>query len=205
MLLATLMLTAGLAGHSWVPADAGAVTLDSVGRPPERDSAIAALGEVRQELDEATARLERWNRIFGFARRYHIAPDLSRAIYDAAVAERIDPALAFPVVKLESGFKDHAISPVGAVGLTQVMLATARQFDPTMTRERLYDRDTNLRIGFRYLREMIQWQKGDVQMALLAYNRGPAAVEVAQELSLDASNGYDRIVLKGYKGRGTLD
>ncbi len=209
MMMATLMAAAVAAGHSWAPEVAVAETLPVVAVPPSRDSALSAMtGEmetVRGELVDATARLERWSRVFGYARKYRIAPDLARAIYDAAIAERLDPELAFPVVRLESEFRERATSPVGAAGLTQLMHATARQFQPGITREQLYDRDTNLRIGFRYLRHLIRWQKGDVQMALLAYNRGPAAVEVAQELALDASNGYDRIVLKGYKGRGTLD
>jgi soluble lytic murein transglycosylase-like protein len=208
-MMAALMLAAAVAGHSWVPAVAVAETLPGLTAPTSRDSVLNALhGEmegVRGELVDATARLERWSRVFGYARKYRIAPELAVAIYDAAIAERLDPELAFPVVRLESEFREGATSPVGAAGLTQLMLATAREFQPGITREQLYDRDTNLRIGFRYLRHLIRWQKGDVQMALLAYNRGPAAVEVAQELALDASNGYDRIVLKGYKGRGTLD
>lgn len=94
---------------------------------------------------------------------------------------------------------------MGAIGLTQLMLSTAKFYDPSLTREKLYERNTNLHIGFRYLRDLIKEQRGDIQMALLAYNRGPAAVQVAKELDLDASNGYDRIVLKGYRGKGILD
>ncbi|MBL8981253.1 MAG: transglycosylase SLT domain-containing protein [Gemmatimonadetes bacterium] len=209
LMLAALMAAAGLAGYAWAPVEAGAVTVREAGAITGRDSALANLhgevGAARERLGHASERLERWNRVFGYARRYRIAPDLARAIYDAAVAERLDPDLAFPVVRLESAFKERATSPVGAIGLTQLMLGTAREFEPSITREQLYHRDTNLRIGFRYLRRLIQWQKGDVQMALLAYNRGPGAVVAAQELALDASNGYDRIVLKGYRGRGTLD
>ena len=44
-----------------------------------------------------------------------------------------------------------------------------------------------------------------MQMALLVYNRGPAAVGISKELGLDPSNGYDRILLKGYRGRGVID
>jgi soluble lytic murein transglycosylase-like protein len=160
--------------------------------------------QARGELRLASAHLERWNRIFAFAGEYRIAADLSAAIYDAAVNERIDPELAFPLVQLESQFNERARSPVGALGLTQLMLPTALEFDKTVTSTKLLDRETNLRIGFRYLRHLIKWQKGDVQMALLAYNRGPGTIETARELDLDPSNGYDRIVLKGYRGRGIL-
>ena len=85
------------------------------------------------------------------------------------------------------------------------MLPTARYFQKGITREELYDRDTNLRIGFRYLRTLVREYKGNVQLALLVYNRGPAAVESSREQGLDPSNGYERLVTKGYKGRGVID
>ena len=149
--------------------------------------------------------LERWHSIYNYSRRHKITTELSAAIYDAAVAERIDPALAFPLVRLESRFNEKAISPVGAVGLTQLMVPTARGYVPGVSREDLYDRDLNLTIGFRHLRGLIKSYKGDVQLALLVYNRGGVAVELDRELGLDPSNGYDRIVLKGYRGKGVLD
>ncbi|MBC7894376.1 MAG: transglycosylase SLT domain-containing protein [Cytophagaceae bacterium] len=195
-----------VAVQSWVPVEAGAAPVTVAMKEAAAVSALQKELEVaRGELRIATAHLERWNRIFEYARQYKIASDLSASIYDAAVNERIDPDLAFPLVRLESEFKERATSPVGATGLTQLMLATAREYDKTLTKETLYDRDTNLRIGFRYLRSLIKWQRGDVQMALLAYNRGPAAVITAKELDLDASNGYDRVLLRGYRGRGVLD
>ncbi|MGQ0647842.1 MAG: transglycosylase SLT domain-containing protein [Gemmatimonadaceae bacterium] len=205
--MAVLVIAASvLAGRSWTPTEAGAAAIRGPGADEAEVTALTGqLEAARGELRIATAHLERWNRIFEYAREYKIASDLSAAIYDAAINERIDPELAFPLVRLESQFNERATSPVGATGLTQLMLATARDYDQTITRESLYDRETNLRIGFRYLRRMIKWQRGDIQMALLAYNRGPAAVIAAKELDLDASNGYDRVVLKGYRGRGVLD
>jgi soluble lytic murein transglycosylase-like protein len=153
----------------------------------------------------AGLQLERLNAIYNYSRQYRITTDLSTAIYDAAVAERIDPALAFPLVRLESRFNEKALSPVGAVGLTQLMLPTARGYVPGLSREDLYDRDLNLTIGFRHLRGLIKTYRGNVQLALLVYNRGGVAVELDRELGLDPSNGYDRIVLKGYRGNGVLD
>jgi soluble lytic murein transglycosylase-like protein len=208
LMFGLVMASAVLAGHSWVPEEAVAEPLTGH-LPASHVAEIAQLGgeleAARGELRVATASLERWNRIFGYAKEFRIPSDLAGAIYDAAIIERLDPDLAFPLVRLESEFNERATSPVGAAGLTQLMLATAREYDRSITKDRLYDRETNLRIGFRYLRRLIKWQRGDVQMALLAYNRGPSAVMVAQDLALDASNGYDRVVLKGYRGRGILD
>ena len=149
--------------------------------------------------------LERWHSIYNYSRRFKITTELSTAVYDAAVAEGIDPALAFPLVRLESRFNEKAMSSVGAVGLTQLMVPTARMYVPGVSREDLYDRDLNLTVGFRHLRSLIREYKGNVQLALLVYNRGGVAVELDRELGLDPSNGYDRIVLKGYRGKGVLD
>ncbi|HEX6943504.1 MAG TPA: transglycosylase SLT domain-containing protein, partial [Gemmatimonadaceae bacterium] len=191
-MVAGLAAAAVLGARNWEPSEAAAAGSDS---PSDRASVSSSL---------KGKQLERWHSIYNYSRKYKITTELSTAIYDAAVVERIDPALAFPLVRLESRFNNKAISPVGAVGLTQLMVATARGYVPGVTREDLYDRDLNLTIGFRHLRGLIKQYKGDVQLALLVYNRGGVAVELDRELGLDPSNGYDRIVLKGYRGKGIL-
>lgn len=163
------------------------------------------LGEAQGELEIARNQLTRATTIIDFSSKYDIPADLAGAIYDIAMAEGIEPDLGFRLVKLESDFNERATSPVGAIGLTQVMPATARYFVKSVTREKLYDRDTNLRVGFRYLRSLIREYNGDLKIALLVYNRGPVAVEAALDMGLDPANGYDRIVMKGYRGRGTVD
>ncbi|HSA57017.1 MAG TPA: transglycosylase SLT domain-containing protein [Gemmatimonadaceae bacterium] len=198
-MLAGLLAAATLAARNWEPGEASAAA-------PAGGTAVAAphhdgVADQRAGFSE----LQRWHHIHGYARRYKISSALAEAIYEAAIAERLDPALAFPLVRLESRFHERALSPVGAIGLTQLMLPTARFYKPGVTREELYDRDLNLRIGFRYLRDMIKTYKGNVQLALLVYNRGPTAVELDRRLGIDPSNGYDRIVLRGYKGKGILD
>jgi len=192
-----LVAAAVLGARNWEPTEAvaagSAVPMD---RGASGTSATPSLEGVQ---------LERWHAIYNYSRRYKITSDLSAAVYDAAVAEGIDPALAFPLVKLESQFNNKALSSVGAVGLTQLMLPTAGMYVPGVSREDLYDRDLNLTIGFRHLRGLIKQYHGNVQLALLVYNRGPVAVELDRELGLDPSNGYDRIVMKGYRGKGVLD
>jgi soluble lytic murein transglycosylase-like protein len=163
------------------------------------------LGEAKGELELTRNQLDRANKIIAYSGKYRIAADLASSIYDVAMAEGIEPDLGFRLVRLESEFNEHATSPVGAVGLTQVMPATAQYFVKGATREKLYDRETNLRVGFRYLRTLIREYKGNLKIALLVYNRGPAAVDAALGMGLDPANGYDRIVMKGYHGRGTVD
>ena len=72
----------------------------------EATEAEAAGSTDRVAISDATSsslegkQLERWHAIYNYSRRYKITTDLSTAIYDAAVAERLDPALAFPLVRL---------------------------------------------------------------------------------------------------------
>ena len=153
----------------------------------------------------SAATLTRWHSIFKYATHYAITADLAAKIYDGAIGQSIEPELAFRLVKVESEFKTRAASPVGAVGLTQLMPATARDFEPNVTREDLMDPETNLRIGFKYLRALIREHKGNLSLALLVYNRGPLAVQTALSLGQDPTNGYERVVTRGYRGRGTLD
>jgi soluble lytic murein transglycosylase-like protein len=168
-------------------------------------SLSAQLDSTRGELDLTRMQLDRANRIIAYSSQYRIRADLATNILDVASAEGIDPELAFRLVKLESDFNPHAMSPVGAVGLTQVMPATARYYVKGITAEGLYDPNTNLRVGFRYLRGLVKEYKGDMNLALLVYNRGPVAVEKARAEGDNPSNGYDRILTKGYRGKGTVE
>ncbi len=163
------------------------------------------LDSTRGELELTRAELDRANRLIGYSTKYGINAELAGNIVDVAQAEGIDPELAFRLVKLESDFNVHATSPVGAIGLTQVMPSTARFYRKGITAQGLYDPNVNLRIGFRYLRGLVDEYNGDMKTALLVYNRGPVAVAKSKAQGDNPSNGYDRIVTKGYKGRGVVN
>jgi len=92
------------------------------------------------------------------------------AIFRAARAAGIDPALLTAVVWTESGFKADAVSPAGAIGLAQLMPGTADQLGVNP-----YDPYQNLEGGARFLRTMID-RFGRLDLALAAYNAGPARV-----------------------------
>lgn len=149
--------------------------------------------------------LSRWHHIYTYSTRYRIKPDLARRIYDAAITAGLEPELGFRLVRVESVFKPDAVSRVGALGLTQLMYGTAKHFEPNVTREQLLDPDINLRIGFKYLRSLIREYKGDLKLALLVYNRGPTAVNAALAMGMSPTNGYESVVTRGYRGRGTLN
>jgi soluble lytic murein transglycosylase-like protein len=153
----------------------------------------------RGEAALARVQLERANAIIQYSARYQIPADLAGAIYDIALSEGIDPALGFRLVKIESDFKRDARSSAAALGYTQLQVATARFYDAGITEAKLLDRDVNLRLGFRFLKELLTEYHNDMHLALLAYNRGPGRVNEILAAGGDPANGYSEAVLKGYR------
>ena len=144
-------------------------------------------------------KLGRAESILEYSARYQITSDLADLIYGTALREGIDPDLAFRMVKVESDFTRGATSAAGALGLVQVQLATAKFYDANITTEELYDPATNLAIGFRYIRDLIEVY-GDVKLALLAYNRGPSRIKKLLDEGHDPQNGYASLIMEGYAG-----
>ena len=128
--------------------------------------------------------------------KYDISEELARDIYQIAQEEGIGPKVAYGLVKTESSFRNTAVSNVGARGLTQVMPRTASWMIPGTKASDLHDQKTNLRLGFRYLNQMIGKYKGNVRLALLAYNRGPGTVDKIIKRGGDPNNGYADKVLR---------
>jgi soluble lytic murein transglycosylase-like protein len=146
-----------------------------------------------REVEELTAEY----REQGFA----VTEELAEEIHAAAVENGIEPRVAFGLVRAESSFRNVATSRVGAVGLTQLMPRTAAWLEPGTTRSDLRDPETNLRIGFKYLAQLIEKYEGDVGLALTAYNRGPGTVDRALKRGRDPDNGYAAFVY-GKKNHG---
>jgi soluble lytic murein transglycosylase-like protein len=187
-------------------AEAAPVTSSAFNINLSTDRTLAvALDSARGEMELMRTQLDRAKKVIAYSSRYKIGADLASNIVDVAQAEGIDPELAFRLVKLESDFNVHATSPVGALGLTQVMPSTAKYYVKGITREKLYDPTTNLRVGFRYLRGLVDEYNGDVKLALLVYNRGPVAVAKSRAQGDNPSNGYDRLLTKGYRGNGVVE
>jgi len=98
--------------------------------------------------------------------------------YDDVIVEHarlngVRPDLVRAVVQVESGFNPYARSPKGALGLMQLMPATAREFGVANA----FDAAENVRGGVAYLRRLLDRYGDDEQLALAAYNAGPGAVD----------------------------
>ena len=105
-------------------------------------------------------------------------------LHTAADANQLDVALLQAVITAESGFNPSAVSPKGAVGLMQVMPATAQRYGVANDQRgtvsaKLTDPKTNIHTGARYLRDLINMFPGQLELAVAAYNAGEGAVQKA--------------------------
>ena len=102
-------------------------------------------------------------------------------IIRAHAGSAVDPYLVAAIIREESQYDPRAISRVGAVGLMQVMPVTAQQVAkkqgfPDVGRDDLFDQDTNIRVGARYVEQLLQQFNGNIIRTVAAYNAGPQAV-----------------------------
>ncbi len=106
-------------------------------------------------------------------------PDAFRSeIARFAAANGLDPSLVFALVRAESRFSPRAKSPVGARGLMQLMPATARAVDGSVTDpDRLYQPEVNLRLGTRHLKGLLDYYNGNIVPVIASYNAGSGNVD----------------------------
>lgn len=103
-----------------------------------------------------------------------VPPQFATALTQAAAAANVSPTLLSALVWQESRWNPQAVSPKGAMGLAQLMPATARNLGVNPA-----DPQQNLVGGARYLRMLLDEFGGDVEKALAAYNAGPGRVRSA--------------------------
>lgn len=94
-------------------------------------------------------------------------------VYTTSEWYEIDPKLTLAIIAIESGFKKNAISNANAIGLMQLMPATADRFNV----KNAYDALQNIKGGVRYLNWLLNYYSGDVELVVAAYNAGEKAVD----------------------------
>jgi soluble lytic murein transglycosylase-like protein len=106
-----------------------------------------------------------------------VEPSSNRDLYEPLVQEHatrqsLRPELVRAVIQVESGYNPRALSPKGAMGLMQLMPATARGLGVNNP----WDPAQNIRGGTDYLRQLLDQYEGSEELALAAYNAGSGAV-----------------------------
>ena len=141
----------------------------------KRAALLAHRWEWHHQAIITIAQAEHWDDL---ALRFPLA--YREGVINNAQADTIDPAWVYAVIRQESAFRPDARSPVGALGLMQLMPVTGAQIaqelqDATTTPD-LLQPDINIRYGVRYLRRMLERLQGHPFLATAAYNAGPAKV-----------------------------
>jgi soluble lytic murein transglycosylase-like protein len=99
-------------------------------------------------------------------------PVLAAAVDQIAAQHVLPPELIHSVIQAESNYNPYAVSPKGALGLMQLIPATARRFGVANA----FDPVENIQGGAKYLRYLLDLYHGDYPLALAAYNAGEQAV-----------------------------
>jgi hypothetical protein len=126
--------------------------------------------------------------------------DWELAIRHYAASQGLDARLVQAVIQAESAYNPRAVSRVGAMGLMQLMPATAR----LLAVAEPFSPEENIRGGVTYLRRMLD-EFGSVELAVAAYNAGPGAVRKYNGVPPYAeTRQYVRRVLGLYRGESSV-
>jgi len=181
--LAVLLVAGtGLSCQQWLatppPAPRDAAPLADFAPPAVLDVEAAIAGE--PDADARSIASELLGRHTGLGAQ-EILP-LARLIVAEARGHGLEPALVMAVIEVESSGYHMAVSSVGALGLMQLLPSTAEEVAgelgiPWHGPDTLFDPYTNVRLGTAYLRHLADRYRGDVSMALAAYNWGPGRID----------------------------
>lgn len=117
----------------------------------------------------------------------------------------VQPSLALAVAETESSFRPHVVSHAGAVGVMQIMPATAFGLYKTR-RTALFDPRTNIRIGVQFLDHLIKKYNGRVDLALSHYNGGSAVIKNGSARVLPYTRGYvSRVLARSKHYKNVMD
>lgn len=187
-----------LAANSSVLSRQAADLAARVGELGEQSLAIKAEGtELRQYVASSSAEEVVFLKILVLRPDLDLtlARNIARHTHHYAALYKRDPDLVLAIIAEESRFDPNAVSPVGALGLMQVM----PQWEKVLgISGNLKDPEVSIKYGLEVLGFYIEMYK-DIEMALTAYNRGPGPVDLALMHGKDPRNRYAPQVLKVYE------
>ena len=172
--------------------------LPPVSAPPQ---ARAAAGQTTP-ADAATTSIQAFleARHTGLA-RFEVA-QLARTIVAEAHRNALDPVLVMALIHVESRFNNFAVSPVGAMGLMQILPSTGEEIAAELGitwhgPQTLFDPIANVRIGVAYLHQLSERYE-DLPTALAAYNWGPGRIDRRIRRGTTLPTDYPRLVLEAH-------
>jgi hypothetical protein len=132
-------------------------------------------GGAHASVTESTISRVFEDRLIGVSEGKDLPKRLAKHLLKLCVRHEMDPALVLSVIQVESSFRSDVVSPAGAVGLMQLMPATARTLTSRrVTFETLKDPFFNLELGVTYLKNLRKRYAGlSAYYPLAAYNLGP--------------------------------
>lgn len=127
---------------------------------------------------------------------------MSESIADASIKFDVPPEMILAIIRIESSFDTLAVSNKGAIGLMQLMPATARQMAQELQIdwpgvEILEHPATNIEMGTYYFTKLLA-RFENLAVALAAYNHGPTRIADLEDARVELPMGYSRKVLRHY-------
>lgn len=179
----------------------------------EKKTCIAEYEALRTDYSEDARELERLRSLYALAVEFDLSPIVVEAFYAEAkkVVNREDDwktwrfiqspefltYLMCSIIKVESNGDRFAVGDDGrAVGLTQIWLTTARDYEPDVARDQLFNPVVQARIATRHFIRLLERYDGNHARAVISWNRGEGRVDQLLAQGLSPENGY---VYKVYK------
>lgn len=134
-----------------------------------------------------------------------------------AKENNVDVYLIYAIIKAESNFNPDVTSQSNAIGLMQLLEETANERsnhidDQSITKEQLYDPETNIKLGTSYFAYLLKYYNGNIVLALTAYNAGIGNVDTwikqkvikfdgsdIENIPYKETNNYVRKILRDYQ------